>query len=332
MHEEKLGELNNKIRYSKKKHNVLISKRNSIKKKIEKLKGPCEPKESREPEESFNPVELEQAFGRAHRSHRINGKSRMDVDTFFDRIRQNLIYLISRELADLGSARVQMTVWIRFRIEYEDGIIDRVRLPFNSQMTEIFQGSDLNEIVNWMFNHTKTQIENPALANSRFRFDEVLFLDVNFYQLHLTRCSSYIPLLDWISRKGGVINPKNSDEECFKWSILAALHYADVKSHPERISNLTRFEDSYHWSGLKFHLSIKGIRKFEKKNYVIVNVLGVEEKKVYIRRGKKYDYRKKTINLLLIVDGERRHYRQLRVYLGCLHLVIVSININNIFV
>ena len=43
-----------------------MSKRNLIRKKIEELKG------SREPEESFNPVELEQAFGRAYRSYRIN--------------------------------------------------------------------------------------------------------------------------------------------------------------------------------------------------------------------------------------------------------------------
>ena len=74
----------------------------------------------------------------------------------FDRIRQNLINLISRELTDLGSARVQTTTWIRFRIEYEEGIIDSVRLPFNSRMTDISQGSDLNEAVNGMFAHTKT--------------------------------------------------------------------------------------------------------------------------------------------------------------------------------
>ena len=54
-------------------------------------------------------------------------------------------------------------------------------------------GSDLNDIVNGMFTHMKTQIENPALVNSRFRFDEVLFLDVNFHQLNLTRGSSYLP-------------------------------------------------------------------------------------------------------------------------------------------
>ena len=104
----------------------MISKQNSIKKKTEELKGPRKPEKSREPEESFNPVELEQAFDRAYRSYRINGRSRMDVDTCFDQIRQNVIGLISRELTDLNSARVPTTTWIRFRIEYEDGIIDRV--------------------------------------------------------------------------------------------------------------------------------------------------------------------------------------------------------------
>ena len=52
-------------------------------------------------------------------------------------------------------------------------------------MTDIFQGSDLNKKVNGMFAHTKTQIENSAFANSRFRFYEVLFMDINFYQLNL---------------------------------------------------------------------------------------------------------------------------------------------------
>ena len=56
----------------------------------------------------------------------------MDIDTFFDQIRQNLMDLIPRELTNVGSARVEMTTWIRFSIEHENGIIDRVRLPFNS--------------------------------------------------------------------------------------------------------------------------------------------------------------------------------------------------------
>ena len=111
---------------------------------------------------------------------------------------------MNRELTDLGSARVQTTTWIRFiqALEGDFGNVigsDRVELPFNSRIMDIYQGSDLNEIVNEMSAHMQTQIENPALVNSRFVFDEVLFLNVSFYQLNLTRGSSYIPLPDCIA-------------------------------------------------------------------------------------------------------------------------------------
>ena len=49
---------------------------------------------STEPE----PIELEQAFGGAYRSYRINGRPKMDVDTFFNRISKGLIELIKQEL------------------------------------------------------------------------------------------------------------------------------------------------------------------------------------------------------------------------------------------
>ena len=28
--------------------------------------------------------------------------------------------------------------------------------------------------------------------------------------------------------KKAVINPKNEDEECFKWAVIAALHYEEI--------------------------------------------------------------------------------------------------------
>ena len=61
---------------------------------------------STEPE----PIELEQAFNGAYRSYRINEMPRMDVETFFHRIRGDLIDLIKQELNDLNSARVQTTM------------------------------------------------------------------------------------------------------------------------------------------------------------------------------------------------------------------------------
>ena len=127
--------------------------------------------------------------------------------------------------------------------------------------------------------HLKTQIENPALLNSRFRFDEVLFLDANFHWLHLTRGSSYLPLPYWIAQKKAVIiNPQNIDEECFKWAVIAA---SEIGKDPQCVSNLRKFIDNYNWSGLEFPVSTKDIGVFENKNNVSVNVLAVEGKDIY---------------------------------------------------
>ena len=63
--------------------------------------------------EPFNPIEREQAFDGAYRSYRIDGRPRMDADTFFSRIRGELIRLIARELVVLNSMRAQTTTWIR---------------------------------------------------------------------------------------------------------------------------------------------------------------------------------------------------------------------------
>ena len=63
--------------------------------------------------------------------------------------------------------------------------VDTVKTVFNSRMMEVFQGSDLGEIIEEMFTHMKTQVENPALANSRFMFNLILFLDIHFHKLNL---------------------------------------------------------------------------------------------------------------------------------------------------
>ena len=176
----------------------------------------------------------------------------MDVGTSFSRIRSELIGLIARELTTLNSARVQTTTWIRFvKEDAADQENAQVELAFNSKTTRAHRGDDLDKIVDGMIAHMETQIENPTLLNSRFKFDEVLFLNINYYWLNFTKSRSYLPLPDWIEKKKAIINPQNNDKECFKWAVIAALEWTEINSHPERISNLKKFADNYGWSGLK---------------------------------------------------------------------------------
>ena len=53
-------------------------------------------------------------------------------------------------------------------------------------------------------------------------------MNIGFHRLNLTRGSSYIPLPDRLVRKKAIINPKNSDLECFKWAVIAALRWEEI--------------------------------------------------------------------------------------------------------
>ena len=146
-----------------------------------------------------------------------------------------MIELIKKEKRG-RSIRAQTSMWIRFRKDE-----DLVELVFNSLMTNIYNLNNLDEIVLEIINSMKYQIENPILLNSRFIFEELLYMNINTHQLNLTRGSSCLLLPDWLAHKKAIINPKNEDQECFKWAVITALGFQNIESHPERISNLIKF-------------------------------------------------------------------------------------------
>ena len=134
------------------------------------------------PASRWGPRQLDGAFGGAYRRYRIDGIEGMDVNTFFDRTKSFLIDLLSRETRN-RAVRSQATAWIRF-VKDE---VEQVELAFNSRMLAVYNLSDMGEIVSEMIKHMQQQIENPALRDSKFVFDGVLHMDIDFHRLNLTR-------------------------------------------------------------------------------------------------------------------------------------------------
>ena len=174
---ERIKNLNKRIRRAKNKRNKekLIQER-------ERLKSG----ESNE----WGPRELHGAFGGAYRRYRINEVERkghvLDVEMFFNRTRNYIKNLIIKETKG-RAARTQAITWIRFTRDDAE----TVDLAFNSRMMTVYYLNDKGEIVNAMLEHMAQQIENPALRNSKFVFDRVLYVDIDFHRLNLTRGSSY---------------------------------------------------------------------------------------------------------------------------------------------
>ena len=187
----------------------------------------------------------------------------MDIDTFFTRTKRFLIDLLSRETRN-RAVRSQATTWIRFVKDR----IESVDLAFNSRILAVYNLSDMGEIVSAMIEHMNQQIQNPALRDSKFVFNGVIHMDIDFHRLNLTRCSSYMPLPDWLAKKGAIINPKNSDMKCFKWAVIAAMKWKDIDNHPKRISKFRRYKDNFDWSKVKFLASFRDIKKFESRNEI----------------------------------------------------------------
>ena len=250
-----------------------------------------------EKEEDLTPQLHEHAFKKAFKSFRIPGLKKHDVYTYIEKVTPFIKVLIEEQVKELGSAKVQLQMWIKWvkeekiAIQLDEEEMEELGIkndenhlqfnyvyvdkPFNSKMTEVFQDSDIEKILETMFAYVKTQTENPALSDSEFKIDHIMHLDIDFHQLQLTCGSSYIELPAWIKMKKAVINPKNEeDEECFKWAVIASLHHEEIGRNPQGISKLEPLANRYNWNGLKFPVSVDQIKKFEKKNLEIaVNVL-----------------------------------------------------------
>ena len=273
---KKIEDLNRKIRRAKgKAKRNLTAKRDALKLQLVDL----------------TPRLIEGAFGGAYGKYRIDGVEGMDLPTFFSKTKDSILNVLKRESAR-RAIRSQTTTWIRFMKgnEYVD-------LAFNSRMTPVYILNDTDSIARSMTDHTSQQVENPALRDSKFIFDSVIHMDISVHRLNLTRGSSYIPLPDWLTKKKTIINPKNLDLKCFKWTVIAALKWREINRDHQRVSKLKRYDD-LDWNGINFPVSTKDINKFELRNRISVNVLALDGKTPYIcRKGGDYE---RVVNLMII--------------------------------
>ena len=175
-----------------------------------------EAKEWQQEEEDIDltPYEHERTLKGAYRTFWKPGAPKRDIDSYFDQAKPHIKTLIKNQLKEIGSAKIIMTIWVRWKKPImpllELGTEDaenaqeingntgdnciKVEMPFNSLMTEFFEGNDINESMQHMLAHIKTQVENPRMPDSGLMLDKILDLYISFHRLALARGSSYTRL------------------------------------------------------------------------------------------------------------------------------------------
>ena len=108
------------------------------------------------------------------------------------------------------------------------------------------------------------------------------------------------------------INLRNSDDNCFQYTLTVALNREQIKSNPERISNIKCFIDQYNWKEIDFPTSPNLWKKCESNNESIaLNILYVPRNTQEIRHTYKSKYNLRhemQAIVLMITDGQKWHY------------------------
>ena len=170
-----------------------------------------------------------------------------------------------------GEWKIQLTMLINFGSSLDPGK-NRI-MDSKSDNVEIIIGIETDDIIKELFesflkNYQKNLEEK--MKDSNFVFESVDLLYYSLHKITLKRDGSYINSPSWIKNKRATINPKSTDNNCFRDATVASLNYEKIPNHPERISNLMPFFDKYNWKGIEFPSHSNDWEKFEQNNKTIV--------------------------------------------------------------
>lgn len=181
---------------------------------------------------------------------------------------------------------------------------------FKTTAKEIFTDTDIKNMIEKDFTRLLQEEDEYIGKGSGFTLECNDGLLLGVYKYTPMGGSSYVKLPNDIKNKKAVINPQNTDQQCFKWAILTK--YVD-DSHLQHETRYTNEEHRYDFSGLTFPTPIAEIKIFERNNSnVSVNVYGLnqDEEKNHIIYPLKVVNEEKSdhFDLLLLCDDEKSHY------------------------
>lgn len=187
---------------------------------------------------------------------------------------------------------------------------------FKTSAREVYEASSIETLVDESFKKLLAEEETYSSRGSGFTLQSIDGLLLGIYKYTPMSGSSYIELPKSIADKRAIINPKNIDQQCFKWAILAK--HVTVQNKFRVDKNYTDHEDRYSFEGISFPTPLTDIYKFEKNNHnVSVNVYGLEKR---LQPPKKFpshevfplkvvdNEKRDHFDLLLVTDNDNMHY------------------------
>lgn len=160
--------------------------------------------------------------------------------------------------------------------------------------------------INESYQAVNRAMEEFINKGSNWILNKIICLEVYAIPYSPIIGSSYMELPLKIRFSRGIVNIQNSDQKCFLWSILAALH--PVLNHAERVSHYQKYEHELNMKGIEYPMSLMKMEKFEKQNEISVNVFGFEDGEIFPLFLTKLENGYKEVDLLYLSNEEKSHF------------------------
>ena len=220
---KKLREINQKIKNNKKKIRNLHQQqvKSKLENELDEIKRP-----------KFRITESANALRGFARQFRIEGIPRHAPREFLQKVKTEVLKLMREN----RRTRVRMILNCEMtRKELFSESTQILNAFFHSDTVENLEGTDEREVHDRSVQTIEERIQNFKQRGSNWRFERVLSLDIHFTDFIPLRGSTFIPFPRKIRDKKAVINMKNDDNLCFKWSVTRSLNPVEKKNF-ERIT------------------------------------------------------------------------------------------------
>ena len=212
---------------------------------------------------------------------------------------------------------------VRFNIIKDDEVQYEPTYHFTGKSRTIIHEEDVEQETDIMVDRLEEQIQDQQARGSNFVFKDLPVIHVSVCDYQPLRGGSYLPLPPSISNKHAVLNIQSNDDLCIIDSILASLHPCPHR-HRYRPRYYHQFRHEINYQGVAFPISRAGIQTLENLNKDLsINVYSYDvvalnnkrnnhkvQEHVFFpwRISKRRGEGVKCIDLLLITEGERRHF------------------------
>ena len=163
--------------------------------------------------------------------------------------------------------------------------------------------------VNELTARLQNSVESFTSRGSGWNVSQIINLSLCIGVFRPLAGSSFIPTPAEIAKKQAVINIRNhNNNNCFQYSILAALHPAS--SNVSNSRSYDKYFSELDMTGIETPVALSSIPKFESQNPSIsVNVLVYENKEaIPVYTSKFCNQRPNHVNLLLLSKNNKYHY------------------------